>query len=475
MKCFLAVDIGASSGRHIVGTLEDGKFKLKEVYRFENGMKRENKDALLYWDTEGLFREIINGMKACKNAGFYPESMAIDTWGVDFVLLDRNGDCIGKAVAYRDNRTYQMDRLVYRTVGEKELYRRTGIQKQNFNTIYQLMALKEKEPQILEKAETFLMIPDYFHYLLTGKLGNEYTNATTSQLVNLETKDWDWELIRRLGFSKKIFQPIRKPGSILGRLRKEIEEKVGFSCRVVLPATHDTGSAVMAVPCSEGKAMYISSGTWSLMGVEQSNPVCNEQSMQMNFTNEGGYDYRYRFLKNIMGLWMIQSIRHEYQDQYSFAQICSLAEQSKNFPSRVDVNDADFLAPQSMIQAVKDYCSKSNQPIPESLGELATVVYQSLAVSYGKTAVEIEKLTGERFDTLYVIGGGANADYLNQLTADYTGKTVIAGPTEATAIGNIAAQMLEEKIFTNLEEARKCIFESFPLKKFHPNERSKSI
>lgn len=475
MECFLAVDIGASSGRHIVGFLENGKFKLEEVYRFENGMKFENKGSVLYWDIEELFQEIIKGMQACKSKGFYPESMGIDTWGVDFVLLDKNRERIGKAVAYRDGRTNQMDQHVYRIVKEEELYRRTGIQKQSFNTIYQLMALKEKEPQILEMAETFLMIPDYFHYLLTGILGNEYTNATTSQLVNLETREWDWELIHKLSFPEKLFQTIRKPGRILGKLKKEIEEKVGFSCNVVLPATHDTGSAVMAVPCSEGKVMYISSGTWSLMGVEQSKPICTKKSMQMNFTNEGGYEYRYRFLKNIMGLWMIQSIRHEYQDQYSFAQICSLAEQSKHFPSRVDVNSIDFLAPQSMIQAVKAYCSKSNQPIPESLGELAAVVYQSLAVSYEKTAVEIEKLTGEQFETLYVIGGGANADYLNQLTADYTGKTIIAGPTEATAIGNIVAQMLEKKIFINLEEARKCIFRSFPLKKFYPNGRGTNI
>jgi len=475
MKCFLAVDIGASSGRHMIGFLKNGKLELQEVYRFENGMKCENKDSLLYWDIDGLFQEIINGMKACKKAGYKPESIGIDTWGVDFVLLNRNRERIGKAVAYRDKRTDGMDRIVYRTFDEKELYRRTGIQKQNFNTIYQLMSLKEKEPQLLEEAETFLMIPDYFHYLLTGKLGTEYTNATTTQLVNLETKDWDWELIHRLGYPEKIFQPIQKPGTTFGWLKKELQEEVGFSCKVILPATHDTGSAVMAVPCEDGKAMYISSGTWSLMGMEHSSPICSEQSMQMNFTNEGGYEYRYRVLKNIMGLWMIQSIRHEYEDQYSFAQICSMAEENRNFPSRVDVNDNEFLAPKSMIQAVKNYCLKSGQPVPKSLGEIATVVYQSLAACYGKTAAEIEQMAGEEFEILHVIGGGANADYLNQLTADCTGKKVIAGPTEATAIGNITAQMLEEKIFTDLREARKCILESFPLKSFYPKEGGQNL
>ncbi|CUX25037.1 rhamnulokinase [Clostridium sp. C105KSO13] len=467
MKCFLAIDIGASSGRHIIGFLRDGKLRLQEVYRFENGMKHENKDAFLYWDVDKLFEEIINGMAACKEAGFQPESMGIDTWGVDFILLNKKGERIGEAVAYRDTRTDKMDQLVYQRISEVELYQRTGIQKQKFNTIYQLMALKEKQPEVLEQAESFLMIPDYFHYMLTGELANEYTNATTTQLINPITKEWNWEIIRKLEYPERIFQSIRKPGTVLGMLKTKIAEKVGFTCRVVLPATHDTGSAVLALPCQEERAMYISSGTWSLMGCERKEAMCSEQSRKLNFTSEGGYEYRYRFLKNIMGLWMIQSIRHEYQDCYSFAQICSMAEDKKTFPSRVNVDAAEFLAPKNMTEAVKEYCRRTGQQVPHDLGELAAVVYQSLAVCYGKTAEEIEELTGERFETLYVIGGGANADYLNQLTADHTGKTVIAGPAEATALGNIVAQMLENRIFVDIQEARKTIAKSFALKKFY--------
>lgn len=468
MECFLAIDIGASSGRHIVGTKENGRLCLKEVYRFENGMKHDNKDASLYWDVDELYGEILNGMKACKEAGFEPKSMGIDTWGVDFVLLDEAGERIGNAIAYRDKRTEQMDKIVYETVQEQELYLRTGTQKQQFNTIYQLMALKERHPQVLEKAETFLMIPDYFHFLLTGESGNEYTNATTTQLINPETKDWDWELIRMLGYPEKIFQKIRRPGTVLGKLKEEVAENVGFSCDVILPATHDTGSAIMAIPSTEENVMYISSGTWSLMGSECLKPICTEQSRNLNFTNEGGYDYRFRFLKNIMGLWMIQSIRREQQKTYSFAEICGMAEKCKMFPSRVDVNSPVFLAPESMTEAVKAECRKTGQTVPESLGELAAVVYESLAVCYGKTAAEIGKLTGKKYDVLHVIGGGANVDYLNQITADYTGKIIVAGPGEATALGNILAQMLQAGVFKNLQEARGAVALSFPLRKFYP-------
>ncbi|HIX30110.1 MAG TPA: rhamnulokinase [Candidatus Blautia stercoravium] len=475
MKCFLAVDIGASSGRHMVGFLQDGKIRLQEIYRFSNGMKRESKSAPLCWDVEELFEEILNGMAACRKKGFQPESMGIDTWGVDFVLLDSDGNRLGDAAAYRDSRTEHMDALVYEKIGEEELYERTGIQKQSFNTIYQLMALKEKQPELLQRAEAFLMIPDYFHYLLTGELSNEYTNATTTQLVDPAVKDWDFELIQRLGYPQKIFRSLKKPGTSLGKLKKEIAERVGFCCRVVLPATHDTGSAVLAIPCQEGRAMYISSGTWSLMGCERKEVLCGESCRKLNFTNEGGYGYRYRFLKNIMGLWMIQCIRHEYQDQYSFGQICAMAEAHKEFPSRVDVNDSRFLSPENMAQEVKDYCRGTGQQVPESLGELAAVVYQSLALCYGKTAEEIQELTGESFETLYVIGGGANADYLNQLTAEYTKKTVIAGPAEATALGNILAQMLEDGTLKDIQEARETIGMSFPLKRFYPKERSKVI
>lgn len=263
---YLAIDIGASSGRHILGHMEDGKMVLEEIHRFPNGMKE--KDGHKCWDTEALFSAIVEGMKKCKEAGKIPVSMGIDTWAVDFVLLDKEDRMIGNAVGYRDSRTAGMDKKVYEIIPEESLYGRTGIQKQIFNTIYQLMAVKEQHPKALEQAESMLMIPEYFNFLLTGKKAAEYTNASTTQLVSPKTKDWDYELIGMLGYPERIFQRIEKPGTILGSLTEELQREVGFDCKVILPATHDTGSAVMAVPTNEDNTIYISSGTWSLMGTE---------------------------------------------------------------------------------------------------------------------------------------------------------------------------------------------------------------
>ena len=467
MKPFLAVDIGASSGRHILGWKKNGKMVTKEIYRFENQMI--NKDAKLCWDTERLFGEILEGMKKCRQEGIIPYSMGIDTWAVDFALLDKKGELLGPVVGYRDNRTGGMDKKVYERVPEDELYARTGIQKQSFNTIYQFMAVREQTPELLEQAEKFLLIPDYFHYRLTGKAVAEYTNATTTQLVNARSGEWDWELIRKCGFPEKIFPKIRQPGTILGELTEEIRKKVGFNCKVVLPATHDTGSAVMAMPCREDTGLYISSGTWSLMGTEVKNAVCTEESQSGNFTNEGGYDHRFRYLKNIMGLWMIQCLRHEKKDAYSFAELCRMAEECGDFPSRVNVNDESFLAPESMTEAVKEYCRRTGQRVPESVGELAGVIYQSLAGSYGDTLRELEILLGKKYECIYVIGGGANADYLNTLTARATKRIVYAGPAEATAIGNLTAQMISAGIFKGLKEARECISRSWDIKVFMPD------
>ena len=466
----LAVDFGASSGRHILSHMEDGKIILEEIFRFENGMKEINGHKC--WDTDRLFRNILEGMKKCRELGKIPSSIGIDTWGVDFVLLDHDGNRIGDAVGYRDNRTAGIDEEVYKLIPEKELYVRTGIQKQIFNTIYQLAALKKEAPEQLARAETLLFIPDYFNYLLTGKKESEYTIASTGQLVSPETKNWDYELIELLGLPKAIFTPLRKPGTVLGHLSDAVKEEVGFDCEVIMVASHDTASAVLAVPSKTEHFAYISSGTWSLLGAELKNAICNEQSQQANFTNEGGYDYRYRFLKNIMGLWMIQSVRHELSDAYSFAQLCAMAEEVKTFPSRVDVNDQRFFAPSSMIRAIQQYCEESSQPVPETPGQIATVVYQSLADCYRKALLNLEEMTGEKYDALNIVGGGANADYLNQLTANRTGKTVYAGPTEATAIGNIVCQLLSLGVFASVEEARACIFDSFSIKTFIPEGAS---
>lgn len=460
-KYYLAVDIGASSGRHILASMVNGKMQLEEVYRFPNGMDHVN--GTLCWDVNRLYTEIKNGLKKCRELGKIPVSMGIDTWAVDYVLLDKEDKILGETVGYRDSRTTGMDEKVYEMIPLDELYARTGIQKQMFNTIYQLMAVKEQHPEYMEQAESLLMIPDYFQFLLTGVKKQEYTNATSTQLVNPKTNDWDYELIEMLGYNKKIFQPISMPGTVLGNFTKEIQEEVGFDCKVVLPATHDTGSAVLAVPTNDDNAIYISSGTWSLMGIERKEADCSKEAMDANFTNEGGYDHRFRFLKNIMGLWMIQSVKKEFKEDLSFGEICLRASKER-IPSIVDCNADCFFAPESMIQEVQDFCAKTNQQVPQTVGEIAAVVYNSLAKCYGDTIKEIEEITGNTYNTIYVVGGGANAGYLNELTAKYTGKNVSAGPTEATAIGNIAAQMLHDGVFADLSAARNCIGESFDIK-----------
>ncbi len=459
-RYYLAVDIGASSGRHMLASMKDGKMHLEEVYRFPNGM--DDKNGTLCWDVDRLFAEIKNGLKKCKEIGKIPVSMAIDTWGVDYVLLDKDDRILGDTVGYRDSRTEGMDEKVYEVIPQDELYARTGIQKQIFNTVYQLMAVKESHPEYLEQAESILMIPDYFHFLLTGVKKNEYTNATTGQLVSPKTNDWDYELIEMLGYNPKMFRPVSMPGTVVGDFTEEVQKEVGFNCTVVLPATHDTGSAVLAVPTNDDDAVYISSGTWSLMGIERKEADCSMESMKANFTNEGGYDHRFRYLKNIMGLWMIQSVKKEFTEDLSFAQICEMASK-ETIPSIVDCNDDCFLAPKSMIKAVRDFCSRTGQQVPETVGEISSVIYNSLAKCYGDTVQEIEEITGKKYSTIYVVGGGSNAGYLNELTAKYTGKKVSAGPSEATAIGNVIVQMLHDGIFKDLPEARTCVRESFDI------------
>lgn len=462
-KYYLAVDIGASSGRHMLASMKDGKMQLEEVYRFPNGM--DNKNGTLCWDVERLITEIKNGLRKCKEIGKIPVSMGIDTWGVDYVLLDKDDNILGDTVGYRDSRTEGMDEKVYEVIPQDDLYARTGIQKQIFNTIYQLMAVKQSHPEYLEQAETILMIPDYFNFLLTGVKKNEYTEATTGQLISPKTNDWDYELIDMLGYNSKMFLPVSMPGTVVGDFTKEVQKEVGFNCTVVLPATHDTGSAVLAVPTNDDDAVYISSGTWSLMGIERKEADCSMESMKANFTNEGGYDHRFRYLKNIMGLWMIQSVKKEFTEDLSFTEICEMASK-ETISSIVDCNDDCFLAPKSMIEAVQKFCRDTNQQVPETVGEISSVIYNSLAKCYGDTVEEIEAITGKKYSTIYVVGGGSNAGYLNELTAKYTGRKVSAGPSEATAIGNIIVQMLHDGVFASLPEARTCVKESFDVKMY---------
>ena len=460
-KYFAAVDMGASSGRLILGETENGIIKLEEIHRFENGLKEIK--GHLCWDTKYLFGEILTGLKKCKAIGKIPSTIGVDTWGVDFVLLDENDNLIGQAVGYRDSRNEGMDKEVYKIISETDLYARTGIQKAIYNTIYQLMAVKTQNPNQLENVKALLMMPDYMHFLLTGKKASEYTIATTSQLINPNTKSWDYELIDMLGYPKEIFQEIKVPGTSLGNLRKEVSEEIGFDCEVILPGSHDTASAVLAVPSNEKNTLYISSGTWSLMGVEAMKPDCSKESHALNFTNEGGYNYRFRYLKNIMGLWMIQSLKKELDDKYSFAELCKMAEES-SCVSIVDCNDERFLAPKSMMDAVVTFCKESNQPEPKEPSDFARVIYYSLAVCYKKTLAEIEFVQNVKYQKLFIVGGGSNAKYLNELTAKETRLIVSAGPTEATAIGNIIVQMLAKNEFSSLEEARRAVAESFDVK-----------
>ncbi len=456
----LAIDIGASSGRHILGWEEDGKIILEEVYRFPNGAEYRN--GHLCWDVDQLFREIIAGLKVCKNIGKIPTTMGIDTWAVDFVLLDKDGNRMGDAVAYRDSRTEGMDKQVEERISFADLYSRTGIQKQPFNTIYQLASLGKN----LEKADKLMMIPDYFHYLLTGVQKFEYTNASSTGLLNAEKKTWDEDLLKLLGYPRHLFPELSMPGSVVGTFADAIRQEVGFDCTVVLPATHDTGSAFMAVPAKNDTSVYLSSGTWSLLGVENTAPITTEESMKANFTNEGGYEYRYRYLKNIVGLWMIQSIRKE-NEGYSFQALIDMAEEAE-FETIIDVNDDDFLAPESMTEAVKEYCVSHSLKVPETLGQLLKCVYRSLAVCYRDAIGELEALTGKKYTAIHIVGGGSNAEYLNRLTAEETGLPVYAGPAEGTALGNIMAQMIHAGTFSSLEEARAAIYNSFEIKEVFP-------
>lgn len=462
-KCYLAIDIGASSGRHILGWMDKGKMRIEEIYRFENKLVKQN--GHLCWNLDHLFHEVVAGLRKCKELNRVPASVGIDTWGVDFVLLDRNGNVIGNTVAYRDGRTKGMDEEVYKVIPEAKLYSRNGIQKQLFNSIYQLMAIKQETPQALEKAERFLMIPEYLNYRLTGVAMNEYTNATTSQLVNAQTQDWDYELLEMLGLPTKIFGKLNMPKALVGPLSGEMAERVGFQTNVVLPATHDTGSAVMAVPTNSDDSIYLSSGTWSLMGIERLIPDCTETSRQHNFTNEGGYHHRYRYLKNIMGMWMMQNLRREFKHKYTFEELYELAHIGRYFTSTVNVNDESFLAPESMIRAVQAYCEKTGQEKPETECELLYCIYKSLANCYAETVSEIQEVTGRVFDTIHVVGGGCQDKFLNHLLVETTGKEVYAGPVEATAIGNLMAQMLRDKVFKDLPAARQVVAKSFDVKR----------
>ena len=467
MSFHLAVDIGASSGRCVLGWLKDsapsaiGSLCIEEIHRFPNKLIERN--GHLCWDINALFNEIITGLRKCKDIGKIPQAIGIDTWAVDFVLLDKNGNVLGDTVAYRDKRTEGCDIDVYAKIPEAEIFSRTGIQKQLFNTIYQLRAVQRDNPAMLDNAEHFLMLPDYLHYKLCGEFSNEYTNATSTGLVNAKSKQWDKSIIETLGFPPHLFKPLTKPATLLGKLSANIIEAIGFNCEVITPVTHDTPSAIMAVPSND--SIYISSGTWSLMGIETDTPICSEETRQLNFTNEGGFN-NYCFRKNIMGLWLINEAKRELNCDFSFAQLCESAE-AENIPSIIEANNNRFFSPNSMTAEIKAACFETDQKPPETPAQFARVIYRSLAHCYAETVREIETLSKRKFDVIHIVGGGANADYLNRLITETTGKTVRVNPTEASAIGNITAQMITCGKIKDLNEARELIAGSFNIKEYN--------
>jgi len=473
-KCHLAIDIGASSGRHIVGQVADGRMELTEVYRFDNGLMREN--GRLCWDIDGLAENVIAGLAAAHERGFTPSTIGIDTWAVDYVLLDADDERIGECVGYRDARTDGVrDALELAGIlSFSEHYARTGIQYQQFNTAYQLCALSREDRAQLDAAATFLMVPDYLNWVLCGIKANEYTNASTTALVGAESCNWDDELISRLNLPRSMFLPISMPGTSLGRLRPEIAERVGFDAEVVLVASHDTGSAWLAVPARDERAVYLSSGTWSLMGCENRTPITTPASAAANLTNEGGYERRYRYLKNIMGLWMIQNVRKELGAKMgeapAWGELVEAAEAARaaGFSAVIDADDPEFLSPASMLAAIREACERSGQPVPTTMGEYALAVYDSLAADYARTIEQLQQLTGIAYTSINVVGGGSANGYLNQATADACGLTVFAGPTEGTALGNLMVQFIYSGEYASLEEARAAIKASFDIKEYLP-------
>lgn len=456
MTYYLAIDIGASSGRHILGYIDNGRLKLEEIHRFENYITNQN--GTLVWDIEHLVSEVKKGIAKCKEIGKIPCTVAIDTWGVDYVLLDESKQEILPAVSYRDSRTNIVINKVESIISAEELYLKTGIQKQNFNTIYQLYA--DKLSGRLEDAKHFLMIPAYLSYKLTGIIKNEYTNATTTGMVNADTKQWDYEIIDKLSLPKHLFGTLDTPCTVIGNFTKEMQDYAGFDSTVIFAPSHDTASAVCACPIDDN-SVYISSGTWSLIGVESLNPIVNEKSMAANFANEGGIDYRFRFLKNYMGMWLFQNVKKNLNNEFSYDDMMRLAMQSKRF-EMIDTNAPDFLAPENMINAIRSYLKNESIPIEVVINS----VYHSLAQSYKNAIDEIEKLAGKTIDNVFIVGGGSKDTYLNKLTAQYTGKKVVTGLSEATATGNLLSQiMYDNKI--SLAQARDIVKNSFDIKEIN--------
>ncbi|MBP5217302.1 MAG: rhamnulokinase, partial [Bacilli bacterium] len=442
--------IGASSGRAMIACLHEGKIQMEEIHRFQNH-SQENADGSLFWDVENLFEQILIALTKAKELGKQPDSIAVDTWGVDYVLVDEQGKPLEGCHSYRDPKR-DFANEVHERIRFEELYSRTGIQFQRFNTIYQLYA--DSLSGVLTRAHKMLMLPDYLNYRLTGVMKQEYCNATTTGMVNAKTHEWDKTIIDRLGYPRKLFLPLSQPGESVGRFSRSIRRKVGFDAEVVLPATHDTASAVLAIPLKPGEA-YLSSGTWSLLGAENPIAELSEKGRLANYSNEGSLEHSFRVQKNILGLWMIQEVRHELGDSLSFAEIVEKARESAA-SEIIPCNDPRFLSPASMRKEIEEAVGR---PLP--IGDLARIVFSSLAYCYKESLEELEDLLGKHYPVLHITGGGGNNAFLNELTAKAINRPVIVGPIEGTAIGNILMQMIHCGEIASLSQGREIIKESF--------------
>ena len=468
MKRYLAVDIGASSGRHIVAWLEEGKIQTREVYRFPNGATERS--GHLCWDAQALAEHVMAGLRAAHDQGLDPVSVGIDTWGVDFALLDGEGQLVGDMVAYRDSRTEGMDTHLEKTMPFADMYRLCGIARQPFNTVYQLMAVVREHPEYRDRVKDFLLVPEYLSYCLTGRRAHEWTNVSTTALGDAQTRAFSREIIRAANLPESWFEtPIVQPGTRLGPLLPDIARRVGFDAEVILPATHDTGSAYMAVPARDEHAAFLSSGTWSLLGTELRAPVTDARALRSGFTNEGGYGGAIRFLKNIMGMWMLQCIHRETEKAHSFAEMADMAAAS-DYPAWVDAADNRFLAPASMLEEVRAALREQGAPEPCDLADILRAVTVGLAVCYRDAIGEMSEITGKTFTSVNIVGGGSQNVVLNQLTADLTGLPVYAGPTEGTALGNLAAQMIADGAFADLPAFRAALPASFDIVPYNPKK-----
>ena len=467
---YTAIDIGASSGRIMVGELNEGKLDIQEIHRFANGFSQ--RDGHCFWDIDHLLKQILQGLQKVKTLGYEHCTVGIDTWAVDYVLLDEKGDRLREAISYRDRRTdHTIDKLEH-TLSKAAIYQKTGIQFQPFNTIYQLY---EEDRELLIKTDKIMMIPDYLGYCLTGKAVTEITNASTTQLLNASTGNLDPELLEAVSVQEQQFAPLTEPGCELGKLRNEWFPDYDLpACKVMTVATHDTASAVIAAPGVNDGWAYISSGTWSLIGVENKTPIITDLALENNYTNERGANNTIRFLKNIIGMWVIQEVRQQLQADYSFQQLAEEAKKTEPFQQFINLNDKRFLNPENMIKEIQHYCRQTRQKIPRTAGELACCIYSNLAIIYAIAIKELETITEKPIEQFHIIGGGARNDFLNQLTADMSGKAVYAGPIEATATGNLLMQMIAAKEVKDIKEARQVVRNSFPIKVFTPKDIDRS-